>query len=109
MLISVAPTGHNRDRFDTRLSGPRQPQFAKAHLERYGHEVPQGTARARFVLDRSAAGGHPPTVMRIGWEAGIRTPINRSRVCRVTVTPPPSEAGQRPSQSIACGSEPGLA
>ena len=25
-----------------------------------------------------------------GWEAGIRTPINRSRVCRVTVTLPPS-------------------
>ena len=30
----------------------------------------------------------------VGWEAGIRTPINRTRICRVTVTLPPNRGAK---------------
>src|SRR5581483_6904103 len=44
------------------------------------------TPRPEPVLDMV---GSKENYLGNGWEAGIRTPISRSRVCRVTVTPPP--------------------
>lgn len=36
-----------------------------------------------------------------GWEAGIRTPIRRSRVCSLTVRRPPNEANYQSTTNLA--------
>ena len=103
MLYQLSYAGPNEPRL---MISPVCPAAGQTHLagpdlELYGHQVPQVTAGTGFAIVEPLLEASVPRVPRIGWEAGIRTPINRSRVCRVTVTPPPSGTGHRPSQSIA--------
>ena len=80
------PSDYKSDALPTELRRPRQASvhhnievWTDSHLCSPDQRLPAGRSEAEGASRRTA-----------GWEAGIRTPINRSRVCRVTVTPPPS-------------------